>query len=84
MNEWERLHKQAIQIQREYPPGVKIELLEMVDDPRPITANTKGTVLKVDDIGTIHCAFENGRLLGIIPGKDSFRKVICKDTEKEL
>ena len=29
---------------------------------------------------TLHCAFDNGRQLGLIPGEDSFRKL----TEEEL
>jgi hypothetical protein len=24
----------------------------------------------VDDIGTVHCNFENGRRLGLVPGED--------------
>ena len=31
--------------------------------------------LAVDDVGTLHCAFDNGRLLGIVPGEDSFPKL---------
>ena len=34
----------------------------------------------VDDMCTLHCAFDNGRQLGLIPGEDSFRKL----TEEEL
>ena len=26
----------------------------------------------VDDIGTVHCDFDNGRRLGLVPGEDSF------------
>ena len=33
-----------------------------------------------DDIGTLHCKFDNGRALGLIPSEDSFRKL----TEEEL
>ena len=55
-----------------YPPGTRIMLDYMGDDPRPIPPGTKGTVRTVDDIGTVHCDFENGRHLGLIPGEDSF------------
>ena len=44
----------------------------MDDDPCPIPVGTCGTVELVDDIGTIHCKFDDGRSLGLIPGKDSF------------
>ncbi len=47
----------------------------MGDDPNPIPDNTFGVVDHVDDIGTIHCLFDNGRLLGIIEGIDVFEMV---------
>lgn len=80
MNEWERKHKMAERYKENYPPGTRIMLLSMGDDPRPIEDNTRGTVRVVDDIGTLHCGFDNGRYLGIVPGEDSFRKL----TEAEL
>mgnify|MGYP001367665959 CR=1 FL=1 len=58
-----------------YPPGTSIIVDDMPEDPRPIASGTKGKVIAVDDIGTIHCAFENGRQLGLIPGVDSFHTV---------
>ena len=80
MNEWERIHRQAERFKEEYPPGTRILLLHMGDDPRPVEDNMRGTVEFVDDIGTIHCGFDNGRSLGIVPGEDSFRKL----TDAEL
>lgn len=59
MNEWERLHQQAKRYKAEYPPGTRIMLLGMGNDPRPVEANTRGTVRVVDDIGTLHCTFDN-------------------------
>ena len=47
----------------------------MGDDPRPIAPGTKGTVKIVDDMGTVHCIFENGRRLGLLPGKDCFHVI---------
>ena len=52
----------------------------MGDDPRPIEDNMRGTVKYVDDMCAIHCVFDNGRQLGLIPSEDSFRKL----TEEEL
>ena len=80
MNEWERLHRQAERYKEAYPPGTRILLLHMGDDPRPVEDNMRGTVRFVDDIGTVHCAFDNGRALGLCPGEDSFRKL----TQEEL
>ena len=55
-----------------YLPGTRIELDYMGDDPRPIPPGTKGTVRIVDDMGTVHCDFDNGRRLGLVPGEDVF------------
>jgi len=41
-------------------------------DPHPIPDGTKGTVDIVDDTGTVHCKFDNGRCFGLIPGEDAF------------
>ena len=59
-------------IRKAYPPGKRIVLDKMGPDPRPVPPGTGGTVLEVDDIGTIHCRFDDGRILGIIPGEDEF------------
>lgn len=62
----------------QYPPGTRIELDYMGDDPRPIEPGTKGTVRVVDDMGTVHCDFENGRRLGLAPGEDAFHAIAEK------
>ena len=51
MNEWERNRKMAERYKESYPPGTRIMLLQMGDDPRPIEPNTRGTVRAVDDMG---------------------------------
>lgn len=61
-------------IRERFPVGAQIVLNSMGDDPNPIDPGTKGTVRRVDDAGTVHCVFENGRVLGLIPGVDSFSK----------
>ena len=58
-----------------YPKGTRIEVVAMGDDPRPIEPGTKGTVDVVDDMGTVHCTFDNGRRLGLIPNVDVFQKI---------
>lgn len=56
-----------------YPPGTRIELTaDMFEENIP--AGTKGTVVAVDDIGSIHMAWDNGRSLAVIPEVDSFKK----------
>ena len=63
-----------------YPHGTRVQLDSMGDDPCSVESGAVGTVIAVDDIGTLHCKFGNGRSLGLIPSEDSFRKL----TEEEL
>lgn len=58
-----------------YPKGTRVQLDRMGDDPMPVEPGTKGTVVSVDDMGTLHCEFDNGRCLGICPEVDSFHKI---------
>ena len=67
----ERIEK----IKARYPKGTRIILDSMGDDPSQIASRTLGTVQCVDAIGTIHCEFDNGRSLGLVPGEDSFHIV---------
>ena len=67
-----------------YPPGTRIKLVAMGYDPRPIPSGMKGTVVSVDDIGTIHCSFDNGRRLGLIYGEDFFHKIRPQSRDERL
>ena len=58
MTEWDRLRRRAQMIKDRYPAGTRIMLLHMGNDPNPIAPNTRGTVVAVDDIGTVHCDFD--------------------------
>ena len=59
-------------IKEQYPSGTRIRLNSMEDPYAPIAPGTEGVVDFVDDIGTIHMKWNNGRSLGIVPGEDSF------------
>lgn len=83
MNESDRLRNQAKMLKDMYPKGTRVLLVEMGDDPRPIEPNTRGTVDVVDDIGTVHCTFDNGRHLGLVYGEDHFRKLTQEEIEEE-
>ena len=83
MNEWDRLHRQAQRYREAYPPGTRIMLLSMGNDPNPVESGTRGTVRAVDDIGTLHCDFDNGRSLGVVPGEDSFRMLTDEELTEE-
>ncbi len=80
----EQIYRNVNQIKQDYPKGTRILLIQMNDEPRPIGPNTCGTVYHVDDLGTIHCHFDNGRSLGVLMGKDEFRKLTREEIEKEM
>lgn len=83
MNRFEAERRFVQRMKDNYPPGTRIMLVSMGDDPHPIESNTRGTVKAVDDIGTLHCVFDNGRSLGVVPGKDSFRKLTAEELAEE-
>ena len=58
-----------------YPHGTRVQLDSMGDDPCSVESGAVGTVITVDDIGTVHVEFDNGRALGICPEMDSFHKI---------
>ncbi len=64
-------------LRKEYPAGTRVELVSMPPDgyspPPPI--GTKGTVISVDDVGTIHVAWDNGSSLGVTFDTDKCRKI---------
>ena len=64
---------QVDRLKNQYPAGTRIELLSSMNDIQPIESGSKGTVIAVDDIGTIHMRWDNGRGLGLIPGEDHFK-----------
>ena len=71
-------------IKEQYPPGTRIRLNSMEDPYAPIAPGTEGEVDFVDDIGTIHMKWDNGRSLALIPGEDSFTVLPPKLTSLKL
>ena len=54
-------------------PGDRITLIELGDDPYPsIQPGDKGTVIDIDDIGTVCVDWDNGSGLGLVPGIGRF------------
>ena len=71
------MRKELIEMLRQrYPVGARVELTHM-DDPynTKLVPGCKGTVLCVDDIGTIHVSWDCGSSLGIVYGEDSCRVI---------
>lgn len=63
-------------LRREYPVGCRVELT-MMSDPynTRLCPGEKGTVIHVDDIGTIHVRWDCGSSLGVVFGEDACRRV---------
>jgi len=59
-------------LRRRYKPGIRVELLQM-DDVQAPPIGTKGTVLGVDDVGSIMVAWDNGSGLSVAYGADLCR-----------
>lgn len=61
-------------IRREYPTGSHVELVRM-DDPQAPPVGTKGTVLGVDDTGSLLMRWDTGSGLNVVFGEDIVHKI---------
>lgn len=61
-------------LRSEYPAGTRVELVRM-DDAQAPAPGTKGTVLGVDDTGSLLVRWDNGSGLNVVYGKDVVRKI---------
>ena len=67
------ISKEALQALRErFPKGTRVELVQM-DDPQAPPIGTRGTVIGVDDIGSIMVRWDNGSGLNVVYGEDVCR-----------
>ena len=65
--------EQVAHQRRLYPAGTRIELVQM-DDAQAPPVGTRGTVIGVDDTGSIMVDWDNGSGLNIIYGVDRGRR----------
>ena len=72
--------KQIERLREQYPKGTRVELIRM-EDPQAPPVGTKGTVIGVDDIGTIHVKWDTGSMLGIAYGEDQCRVLVGEFTD---
>lgn len=68
-------------LRQRYPEGTRI-CLDHMEDLFPVESGTCGWVQFVDDAGTLHCKFDNGRMLGVIPDVDKFHIIEQEQTEE--
>ena len=61
-------------LRAEYPAGTRVELVKM-DDIQAPPMGTRGTVIGVDDIGSIMIKWDNGSSLHIVYGEDVCKKI---------
>lgn len=61
-------------LRKKYPVGARVELVQM-DDVQAPPIGTKGTVIGVDDIGSLIVRWDNGSGLHVIYGEDIVRKI---------
>lgn len=66
-------------IRREYPAGARVELVRMEDVQAP-PVGTKGTVLGVDDTGSLLMRWDNGSGLNVVYGEDIVKKLATVTT----
>lgn len=61
-------------LRQRYPEGTRI-CLDHMEDLCPVESGTKGTIIGVDDIGSVMVKWDNGRTIGVIPDVDKFHKI---------
>ena len=61
-------------IRAQYPPGTRVELLQM-DDVQAPPPGTLGTVIAVDDTASLIVSWDTGSSLNVVYGQDRARRI---------
>ena len=61
-------------LKERYKAGARVELTQMNDTQAP-PIGTQGTVIGVDDIGSIMVSWDNGSTLSVVYGEDHCRLI---------
>ena len=77
MGFWVQIRPEVLnKLREDYPPGAKVELIEMISEPKKdMVPGMRGEVLFVDDAGQAHIRWENNSTLACMHGIDRFHKV---------
>ena len=70
--------EQLAHLRSTYPPGTRVELVQM-DDTQAPPIGTQGTVTGVDDTGSLLVNWDNGSGLNVIWGVDVVWKVVDRN-----
>lgn len=62
-------------LEKQYPPNCRVRLIEM-DDIQAPPIGTLGTVLGVDDLGSLLVNWDNGSTLSVLYNIDVVEKII--------
>lgn len=62
--------------------GERVELEFTSDEFTSIKPGTRGKVTFVDSLGTVHVKWDDGHMLGLVPGHDRW-KVVNEDSQTE-
>jgi len=62
-------------LRSQYPAGTRVALVSMNDPYTKLQPGDEGTVIVVDDMGTIHIQWDSGSTLGAVYGEDAIRKL---------
>jgi len=60
--------------------GMRVRMLSM-DDKLPVDEGMEGTIHNIDDLGTLHVKWDDGRSLGVIPGIDNYQLLPSEDEQ---
>ncbi len=74
LNTFAEIRMKAEKIRTLFPVGTRVELVHM-DDPNAPSVGTRGTVMGVDDLGSILMSWDDGSRLNVIQGKDEVKRV---------
>lgn len=55
--------------------GRRVRLIATTDPFTHITPGDEGTIMFIDDIGTVHVNWDNGSTLGLVPGEDTWESL---------
>ena len=76
------IHQEWLKFLRDqYPVGSRIKLREMGSDDRPIKPGSMGSLQYIDDLGTFHVAWDDGRGLGLVICQRRYSFVVFRRTE---